>query len=220
MKKVVVVGTGGHAKVIVDIIEKESKFKMMGFIESSLDVGTKILDYEVLGREEDLSHLAQKKSIFGGVIAIGDNVIRAKVEKKINRIYSDFNFINCIHPKSIIAKDVCLGVGNVVMAGVIINPSSTIGNHCILNTNSSLDHDSSMLDFTSIAPNVVTGGNVKINEYSAIGIGATIFQGVSIGSNCLVGGGSLISKDTQSNSIYYGNPAKYIREHKLGETSS
>lgn len=217
MKKIVVIGTGGHAKVIVDIIEKESIYEIVGFIDNRLDVGTKILNYKVVGKEEDLKLLSQKKSIYGGVIAIGDNSIRAKIESSIKSFFPTFNYIKCIHPQSTIARDVCIGLGSVVMAGVIINTSSEIGNHCILNTNSSLDHDNSMMDFSSIAPNAVTGGNVKIGKFSVVGIGATILHGISIGSNSIVGGGSLVLKDIKPNSLYFGNPAKFIREHIMGE---
>ena len=110
-----------------------------------------------------------------------------------------------------------MGEGNVVMAGATINTSSEISNHCIFNTNCSIDHDNRIADFASIAPNGVTGGNVEVGEFSAIGIGATVKHNVSIGYNCIIGACSLVNKDTKSNSVYYGIPAKFIRNHELGE---
>ena len=74
-----------------------------------------------------------------------------------------------------------------------------------------------MSDFSSIASNTTVGGNVKIGDYSAIGIGANIFHSVNVGYNCIIGGGSLVCNDTNDNSIYYGSPSKFIREHKLGD---
>ena len=103
------------------------------------------------------------------------------------------------------------------MAGAIINSSSRIKNHYILNTNSSIDHECLMSDFSSIAPSVTVGGNVKIGAYSAIGIGTNIFHGMNIGYNCIVGGGSLVCSDINENSIYYGSPARFIRGHKMGD---
>tara|TARA_B110000003_G_C16191850_1_gene355705 strand:+ start:55 stop:288 length:234 start_codon:yes stop_codon:yes gene_type:complete len=74
-----------------------------------------------------------------------------------------------------------------------------------------------MSDFTSIAPNATIGGNVKIGDYSAIGIGVNIFHNINIGYNCIIGGGSLVCHDTKENSIYYGSPSKFIREHRIGD---
>ncbi|MFL2754511.1 MAG: acetyltransferase [Gammaproteobacteria bacterium] len=213
---IVIVGTGGHSKVIVDIIQKEQKYEIVGFIDNNLPIGHKILEYQVLGKEEELDTLINKHEIFGGIIAIGDNVIRSKVEKKIKHICKEFNFINCIHPRSNIAFNVIMGKGNVVMAGATINTSSQISNHCIFNTNCSVDHDNRIENFVSIAPNAVTGGNVEVGEYSVIGIGATVKNNVSISYNCIIGANSFINNDTKSNSVYYGTPAKFIRNHELG----
>ena len=215
--KILILGAGGHAKVIVDIIKKENKFEILGFLDNSLKEGKKILGYEVLGKEDDLNALMSKHNIFGGIIAIGDNYSRSLLAKKIKKLCKEFKFINCIHPMSSIAFDATLGEGNVVMAGATINTSSKIGNHCILNTNSSIDHDNNLQNFSSLAPNSVTGGNVIVGKFSAIGIGATVQQNISIADNCIVGASSLVNKNTKSDSVYYGVPARFIREHKLGE---
>ena len=103
------------------------------------------------------------------------------------------------------------------MAGSIINTSSQIGDHCIINTNSSVDHGNKIFNFVSIAPNAAIGGNVNIDEYSAIGIGASVIHNISLGHNCVIGANSLVIADTKSNSVYYGLPAKYIRKRKQGE---
>lgn len=215
--KIIIIGTGGHSKVIVDIIQNEQKYEIAGFIDNNLPIGHKVFDYEVLGKEQEINNLISKYKIFGGIIAIGDNFIRSNVEKKIRLLCNEFRFINCIHPNSNIAFNVVMGEGNVVMAGATINTSSEISNHCIFNTNCSIDHDNRIADFASIAPNGVTGGNVEVDEFSAIGIGATVKHNVSIGYNCIIGACSLVNKDTKSNSVYYGIPAKFIRNHKLGE---
>ena len=217
MKNIVIFGSGGHAKVIVDIIEKQGEFNIAGFIDGYREKNTVLMGYKVLGGESSLEDIVVSDKIYGGIIGIGDNSIRAKVRDKIIKTIPNFKFVNCLHPKSILGKDVTLGVGNVVMAGAIINSSSRINNHCILNTNSSIDHDCLMSNFSSIAPNATVGGKVKIGDYSAIGIGVNIFNNVNIGHNCIIGGGSLVCHDTNENSIYYGSPSKFIREHKIGD---
>lgn len=218
MKNVLIFGIGGHAKVIVDIIEKQGKYNITGFINKNFEKNKFEMGYEVLGDELSLKQIIPKYEIYGGVIGIGDNSIRASVKDKIHKLIPNFKFVNCIHPNSTLGKDVILGEGNVLMAGTIINSSSKINNHCILNTNSSIDHDCLMSNYSSIAPNVTVGGNVQIGEYSAIGVGSSIFHNVIIGDNCIIGGGSLVCNDTVKDSVYYGSPSKYIRKHKLGDS--
>ncbi len=215
--KIIIIGAGGHSKVIVDIIQNEQKHEIAGFIDNNLPIGHKVLDYKVLGKEEEINTLINKHNIFGGIIAIGDNFMRSNIEKKIKQLCNEFRFVNCIHPKSHVAFDVVMGEGNVVMAGATINTSSEIGNHCIFNTNCSIDHDNKIANFASIAPNAVTGGNVEVGEFSAIGIGATVKHNISIGYNCIIGASSLVNKDTKPNSVYFGMPAKFVRDHKLGK---
>ncbi len=217
LMKIIIIGAGGHSKVIVDIIKKERKYDIAGFIDNDLPIGHEIFDYKVLGKEDEINTLINKHEIFGGIIAIGDNFIRSNIEKKIKRLCNEFTFINCIHPKSNIAFNVAMGEGNVVMAGAAINTSSEISNHCIFNTNCSIDHDNRIGNFASIAPNAVTGGNVEVGEFSAIGISATVKHNVSVGYNCIIGASSFVNKDTKSNSVYYGIPARFIRNHELGK---
>lgn len=217
MKKIIIIGAGGHAKVIVDIIINQQKYIIAGFIDEHLPKGTMVLDHQVLGKQDELSALVKQHSVFGGIVAIGDNFIRSIIVKDIKTSIKEFQFVNCIHPKSNIAYDVVMGEGNVVMAGATINTSSSIGNHCIFNSNSSVDHDNKISDFVSIGPNAVNGGDIRVGDFSAIGIGATVQHKIKIEHNCIVGANSLVNKNTKPNSVYYGVPAKYIREHKLGE---
>jgi len=217
MNNVVIFGGSGHTKVLIDIIQKEGKYNLLGLIDNKLPIKSKILGYDVLGSESSLGMITKENNVYGGVIGIGDNSVRANVRDKILKICPNFKFVNCIHPNSVIGKDVVIGEGNVVMAGAIINPSSTLKNHCIVNTNSSLDHDCVMSNFSSLAPNSTIGGNVTIGEFSVIGIGSNVLQGIKIGYNCIVGSGSLVCKDTTDNSVFYGIPSKYIRRHNLGD---
>ncbi len=217
-KNILIFGFGGHAKVIVDIIEKQGLYSIAGFIDAGIEKNKSFCGYSVLGDESAIKEIVLSYKIYGGVIAIGDNAIRLKVSEKVTNMLPNFQFVNCVHPKSNISSDVKFGKGNVVMAGATINASSVIKNHCIINTSSTIDHDCVMSNFSSIAPNAAIGGNVKVGDYSAICIGANIFPNVTIGENCIIGGGSLVCYDTYNNSIYYGSPSKFIRNHKLGES--
>ncbi len=216
-RKVVIFGCSGHAKVAVDILESNGDYKLIGFIDKNVPQNTNVLDYKVIGDESLLPILMKEYKFNKGVVGIGDNFVRSKVVNFIKKIAPDFQFINCIHKSAKLSRYTKFGVGNVVMPGVCINASSIIADHCILNTNSSLDHDCRMESFSCLSPNSAVGGDCFIGKYSYVGIGASIFHGVSIDENCVVGGGSILNKNAISNSIYYGNPAKRISSRKLGD---
>ena len=171
----------------------------------------------VYGDEESLPDLMIKFGFNQGVVGIGDNFIRSKVVRAIQELAPNFQFINCIHKSAKVSNHLTIGMGNVVMPGATINASSVISNHCILNTNSSLDHDCIMSNFSSLGPNSAVGGNCNIGEFSKIGIGASVFHGIRVDRNCIIGGGSLVNKHTEPDSVYYGVPARFITTRELGD---
>jgi len=180
MDKIIIAGISGHSKVLIDIVEKEHKYEIVGLTDKSHSQDTKVLGYPVLGKDEDIPQIVKSYSIVGGLIGVGDNWLRYNISKKIRDIYPEFRFVKAIHPSAQIAKDVTIGDGTVIMAGAIVNPCSSISRFCILNTNSSLDHDSVMEDFSSLAPQATTGGNCRIGNYSAVSIGAVLSHGISL----------------------------------------
>lgn len=141
MDNIVIIGSSGHAKVIIDIVQQQGKYNIVGLLDRFRDVGEKTLGYPVLGKEEDLPELIKAHTLKGAIVAIGDNFVRSKVVAHIKEIIPDLPFVSAIHPKASIAMEVSIGEGTVVMAGVSINACSSVGRFCILNTNSSLDHD-------------------------------------------------------------------------------
>ena len=214
MEKIVIFGSGGHARVIADIIEKEGKYEIIGFLDDNENrIGKKELGYKILGKIKEFPEL----NAGGGIIAIGDNWVRNKVQEKIKEINPLFKFIKAVHPSTNLGKNTIIGDGTVVMANVNINPNTKIGAHCILNTCSSIDHDSIMEDYSSLAPGAVTGGEVKIGRYSAISIGATLKHQITIGEHSIIGAGAIVLKDVPKNTVVYGVPAKVIREREIGE---
>lgn len=217
MENILILGAGGHAKVIVDIVDLQGKYNLVGIIDQNLAEKKPLLGYPLLGKEEDLPKLIKEHAIKGIIIAIGDNFIRSKAATRIKEKYPELSFSTAIHPKTIIARDVEVGEGTVIMAGVSVNPGSTLGIFCILNTNSILDHDSSMGDFSSLAPGVTVGGDCIIGGYSAIGIGATILHGIQIGEHSVIGAAALVNKRIPPYTVAHGLPAKEIRARKKGE---
>lgn len=217
MENILIIGSGGHAKVIIDIVEKEGSYNIVGLLNKQANGNEKILGYDLLGKEEDLPKFAKIHDIQGIIIAVGDNYTRAKVVSRTKEKCPELSFFSAIHPQASIAPDVSIGQGTVIMAGVSVNVTSSIGEFCILNTNSSLDHDSQMGNFSSLAPGVTVGGECQINEFSAINIGATLIPRITIGKHSVVGAGALVNKAVGSFEVVYGRPAKKIRDRKEGE---
>ncbi|MEZ2415757.1 acetyltransferase [Muriicola sp. E247] len=217
MKNVIIFGASGHGSVIMDCIEKEGKYKLIGFLDSIKQKGLRHNGYEILGTEFDLPYIIDKYNIFGGIVAIGDNWVRKQVVDKIKKIAPKFSFIRVIHPQTIIGKNVVIGKGSAIMPGVIINTNSTVGNHCILNTFSSLDHDGYMHDYSSLAPKVTTGGNFSLGRYSAVCLGGQIIENINVGQHSVIGAGSLVLRSVPNNTLCYGVPAKIIKNRKIGD---
>lgn len=216
-QKVIIVGSSGHSKVIIDIFEKENKYQIIGLLDAYRNIGDETLGYKVIGKEDDLPILLSKNSNCKIFIAIGDNWIRNKVMNKITDIVPSIDFATTIHPSAQIGKNVQIGKGAAIMPGAIINSDTTIGDFTIINTKASIDHDSKMLNFSSLAPNVTMGGNVLIGQFSAISIGATIKHGLTIGDHSIIGAGALLMKNCGDNLIMCGTPAKEIRKREIGE---
>jgi sugar O-acyltransferase (sialic acid O-acetyltransferase NeuD family) len=211
MKNIVVKGSAGHAKVIIDIIEKEGKYHIVGLLDHLKPKDQKVYGYPILGNAQDLTKLIKEHNIEGGIVAIGDNKTRSEAVQRIRDVIPDFIFITAIHPSAAIARGVFIGKGTAIMAGAIINSDSRVGNHCFINTNSSLDHDNVMEDFSSVSPNISTGGYVRIGAFSVINIGANVADRIIIGQHSVVGAGSTVLHDIKPNVLAYGTPARVVR---------
>ena len=211
MKKVVVIGSGGHAKVIIDIILQKNKIlddnlKIIGILDDKYNEDEKIELFEIpiISKIEKILELP--KDIYY-VIAIGNNSVRKKIAEK----YSDKKFITLIHPKATIGEKVNIEDGTVIMAGAIINSYTKIGKHCILNTGSIIEHDNVIKDYVHISPNATLCGGVTIEEETWVGAGTTIIQEKKIGKKVTLGAGSVVVKNMQKDCIAMGNPANQIK---------
>lgn len=216
MQQVLIIGASGHAKVIIDIFEK-NKWEVVGLIDDNLNISEVILGYKVLGKVDEIPQIIQKIKTNNIFVAIGDNWIRQQVINKIKVKTSNIEFVNAIHPSAEIGKNVTLGKGIAIMAGAIVNADSIIGNFAFINTNASAGHDTKMSNYSSLAPGVTVGGNTQIGEYSAISIGATIKEEIIIGKHCIIGAAALLLTNCEDNWIMYGVPAKKIRTREAGE---
>ena len=195
--KVYLYGASGHAKVVKDVA-KLAYVDVPCLIDDNPDV--KELDgLKVVHSAEGLSPL---------IVTIGDCQIRRKIVERLGKR----EYITVAHPKAVLADSVKLGYGTVVMAGAVLNPYATVGDHCIINTSASVDHDCKIHNFVHIAPHCTLCGEVEIGEGTWVGAGTTIIQGIHIGKDCFIGAGSVVVKDIPDGCLCYGNPAKVVKQ--------
>jgi sugar O-acyltransferase (sialic acid O-acetyltransferase NeuD family) len=215
MKNIVIFGSGGHCKVVMDIIEKANQYRIVGLIDPIKEIGTDVLGYKVLGDIKSLDQL--DTDLHGGIVAVGDNWKRFKTVLDILSTYKKFNFITAVHPTVVIGKNVTIDKGTVVMANAVINSHSMVGSHCIINTKSSIDHDCILSDYVTIAPGATLAGNVQVGEHSVVSLGANVIHNRRIGEHTVIGAGSTVLKDIESNVVAYGTPAITVRNRVPGD---
>lgn len=202
-KKVVIIGAGGHAKVIADIIEKSGD-EIVGFLDDNKEIGTTIInEYKVIGDLNNRFTMAVTKENLEFIIAIGDNKKREEISHSPN-----LKFYTAIHPSAQIGLDVRIEEGTVIMANSCINSSARIGKHCIINTGAIIEHDNIIEDFVHISPNTSLGGTVKIGESTHVGIGSIVKNNITICKNCTIGAGAVVVKNIIEEGTYVGVPAR------------
>ncbi len=218
MKKLYILGSSGHAKVILDIARSMNIYESIMFLDPLKKKGELINDSLVYGNEDDVLNIhSLNLDHVDFFIGIGDNALREKIYTNLIKKNRNIFFTTLIHPSAIISKYSTIGNGSVIMPGVIINTNSIIGNFSIINTKAAVDHDCTVEDFSSLAPGVTLGGNVSIGKFSSIGLGANIIHGIKIGSEVVVGANSLVMNDLHNNKVYYGSPCKEVRSRNHGD---
>ena len=211
VESIFVLGASGHAKVVIDILERQSQWRIAGLVDTYKATGTMLMGYRVLGSEDRLPELMAQYGVGGGIVAIGDNRMRRQVALRVAAIASQFRFINAVHPYARIAREVEMGEGIAIMAGVTVNAGTRIGNFCYVNTNASVDHDNVLEPFSCLQPNSATGGNVRLGSLSVLAMGAIAVPGISIGEDTVVGAGSTVLDDMPDGVVAYGTPCRIIR---------
>jgi sugar O-acyltransferase (sialic acid O-acetyltransferase NeuD family) len=215
---IVIIGSSGHASVIVEIIESANEYSILGYIDDFAEAHeVKSGGYKVLGNGDELTRMIKIGLVENAVIAIGDNVQRELVFEKISSANSALKFPTLIHKDAFLSKNFSVGNGTVIMRGVSVNPNAHIGEFCIINTGSIIEHDCYIDNFASVAPGVTMGGNVWVGRSAIISIGVTIIHKIKIGSHALVAAGAVVVKHVQDNALVIGVPAKFIRSRNKGE---
>ena len=211
-EKIVLIGGGGHAKVIIELIKSQKMYDIIGICDNQK---SKVLDIPIIGTDEYLPELYQQgvKQAFICIGSIGNPKKRWDLYKNLKKI--GYQLPCLIHPSAIVSSRVTLGEGTCVMPGAIINVDTHIGRMGIINTGSIVEHDCQIDDNVHISPGACLCGGVKIGQHTHIGAKAVVNQGITITNHVIVGSGSVVINDVLTQSIIVGNPAHTLTKDKV-----
>ena len=195
MNRLIIIGASGHGKVVADIAMLNG-YKDIVFLDDNVNIKNCSV-WSVIGKSNE----APEGDIF---VAVGNSDIR----RRLMEFYKDKVKPVLIHPKAVVANDVMIGEGSVVMAGAIINPGAKVGKGVIINTSSSIDHDCSVGDYCHISVDAHLCGTVIVEDNVWVGAGATVINNINICSNCTIGAGAVVVKNIDKRGVYVGVPAK------------
>jgi sugar O-acyltransferase (sialic acid O-acetyltransferase NeuD family) len=206
-EKIFVFGAGGHAKVVIDAIEREGRHVIARVCDDAVNKhGRKVMRYEIRGGRDDL--LARKAESGAGVVAIGDNGDRMKIASWL--VERGCRLVVVVHPAAAVGRDVEIGEGTVVMAGCVINSGARVGRNVIVNTGATIDHDCKIADGVHVGPGSHLCGHVVVGLGTMIGAGTTIVPSVRVGAFALIGAGSTVLVDVPDRVRAGGSPCHPI----------
>ncbi|MGM2817800.1 acetyltransferase [Bacillus cereus group sp. Bce001] len=202
--RLLIIGAGGHGKVIADIALRMNKWEYVAFLDDSKQVKN-LMGIEIIGKSTDVLRFINDYDIFVGV---GNNAIRENIQEQLESQGASIPVL--IHPDAVIGAQVSMGSGTVVMAGTVINCCTQIGKGCIINTASTVDHDNIIEDYVHISPGTHLAGTIKVGKGTWLGIGTVVINNINITGNCKIGAGTVVTKDISESGTYVGVPARRL----------
>ncbi|SDK54240.1 sugar O-acyltransferase, sialic acid O-acetyltransferase NeuD family [Maridesulfovibrio ferrireducens] len=206
MKKIIIIGAGGHGQVVADALLLMKEAEPVAFLdENPALIGTEVLGIPVPGGNSYLSKIEHD----GVVLALGNNALRKRIFEELTK--AGENLFTVIHPSAIISPSVKIGAGCMILAGAVINTGAEIKDNTIINTNSTIEHHNMIGPHAHIAPGSTLGGEVTVGEESMVGIGATVLPRVIIGNKAMLGAGSTATRKIPDGVTAAGMPAKRLK---------
>lgn len=206
-EKIILIGGGGHCKSVIDVIEQENKFEIAGIIDVKEKIGSKVLNYEIIGCDDDIEKLSKTYRNF--IITFGQgksNTFRKNTYNTLKKLNLNLPIIQS--PSSHVSKHASVGEGTVVMHGAIVNAAAKVGVNCILNTQSLIEHDAEVGNHCHISTKASLNGTVKMGNSVFAGSACVIADSLSVCDNVTIGAGSSVIKSITEAGVYVGCPAK------------
>ncbi len=207
---VVILGAGGHGKVVLDILRARNEYTVVGFLDADRSMaGSTVGDIPVLGAMNLLPKLRQQRKIAGAIVAIGNNRTRRSCAAVVAE--HGVELINAIHPAATISPSATIGRNVVVAAGAVVCVDARIADSVIVNTSAVIDHEAEIGEAAHIAPGALIAGRVHVGAGAFIGLGAMIIQCLKIGDESIIGAGSVVIRDLPARVTAVGVPATVIK---------
>lgn len=205
MKRVVILGASGHAKV-VSFVLRLAGHQVVGFLDDDSALhGMEVMGLPVLGANE----LAPRLDVDAAIVGIGDNPSRRMWYERLQGW--SIPLVNAIHPSALIAQGVALGQGTAVLGNVSINVEAQVGSNVILNTGAIVGHDCTVASHVHVGPGVILCGGVRVGEGAFLGAGAVVIPEQEIGEGSVIGAGTVVISSIPAGVVAVGNPARILR---------
>ncbi len=217
MIPLLIIGSRGHAAVIIEAVELQGVFRIAGLLDSFEPKGVRKHGYSICGTLEESAEVAHTLGCHAFFIAIGDNWQRSRIASLLKSNLPGVEFPVVLYPNVVISASAKIGPGSVVMPNVVILANSSLGEGCIVNAGSTVNHDCRIDDYASLASGVHLGGGCVVGSRSHLGPGAVLREKCSIGRDTVVGAGSAVLRNLPDEVLAYGVPARVIRPRKPDE---
>lgn len=204
---VLIVGAGGHGRVVLDILRAAGKHRVVGFLDADPALtGTRVHDVEVLGAMNVLPKLRGKAK--AAIVAVGDNAARGQLANKLTD--AGLELISAVHPTAAVSPTAKVGLNVVIAAGAVVSADALIADSVILNTGCIVDHECVVGTAAHICPAAALAGRVNIGEQAFVGLGARVIQCLTIGAKAVVGAGAVIIRDVPPGATVVGVPGRVL----------
>ena len=211
--KVVGLGAGGHAKVVIEILRSHKSYELIGLLDPKPELqGKSVLGVPVLGDDNLLPALKREGicHFFVGLGSVGDTSPRRRLYELA--LQHGMKPVDAVHPQAVISPSAEIGEGITIMAGAVINACARLGVNVIVNTGVVVEHDCVIGDHVHIATGAQLASTVRVGAGAHIGAGATVRQRITIGDGAIVGAGAVVVKDVPPHTVVVGVPARPLRE--------
>jgi sugar O-acyltransferase (sialic acid O-acetyltransferase NeuD family) len=191
MKSLLLIGCGGHARSLIDVIEAGGQWRIHGLVGLPDQVGSSVLGFPVIGSDAALPELRQHCE--AAVVAIGhlaDPVPRQRLAALLEQL--DFDSPVLISPHAVVSRHARLGPGTVVGHGAIVNAAAVVGAHCILNSGSLIEHDAQLGDHCHVSTGALVNGGVHLGSGSFVGSGAMLREGLQLPAGTVISAGKRV----------------------------
>ena len=211
MKEIILIGGGGHCISCIDTIEETGLYQIKGILDLPGMVGERILNYPVIGTDDDIEKYINENTVF--CITIGQIEAGETLRKKLflKALALGASFPSIISPHSYVSKHSVIGAGSIVLSGCIVNAGAQIGVNCIINSGVIIEHGATIGNNCHISTASVINGDCSIGDKCFIASGVKIRNGISIDDNILIGMGSIVTKNLTDSGVYYGNPIRKVK---------